>query len=880
MALKGLPAWFQRATKVTPKRPPPAIAGKPSNARQHAKTMARLGCAGCPLNTAPVKTPKMRPTLAADTRVYFLAEAPGRDEDENTGRPLTGPSGTLLRSCIPSGLVRNCSFDNVVRDRPPENRTPVWQEIECCRGHVIKSIEEAKPDIIVGLGVIPLSWMLGSTDMAGMRGRIFKVRVGNHVCLFMPTYHPSYIIRTAFNKKKPLQSKFGFCFRMDIARACSSTVEPAAHNGSVGGSTPSRPTIDDEDAVRSNVQIFNGNWGRGYRHLMHLLQEARDATVKSIDIETQGLRPFSDGAAILSAAISYDDTNFAFALDHPKSEWSADQRENIGKLLRVILADKTIKVAHNAPFELEWFISIFGKDVVNHKAWQCTQMQAHFLDERRGSQARGDDDRRAVYQGLDFLCRQHFGVAYKSMFKLNKKNMAASDLRETLIYNAVDTKYTLKLFFHQFQLLREQGLVDAYKNCLSWQPTVALMQTLGMDVHQGTADRLQGELQADIDRIQGQIADLDIVRKFTAERRGFNPMGEDLVTLLRDYLKSKEIHVDGRVSTDKSVLDRIDHPIAPLIKELRNKSKLKSTYVDGLRLGTKNALVYPDSKVHTNFNTTFTETGRLSSDGPNLQNFPQRNDAWVRQLIVAPPGHYILAFDYGQLEACTAAMSSKDAYLVKALWEDYDIHMEWAAKLAAISDLCPDFADKKVADAFRSKVKNKLVFPAIFGAQSSSIAGYLNADQGVIDELFEEFWKTFHGLKAWQDRLVSDYYETGYVQAPLGRLHRYPLKREQAINFPIQSMAGEIVCNAMSRLSVKAVETGNWGIHPRLNIHDDLTFVVPDSQVDDAIEVIYKTMLTPPWSELINVPLSVKASLGRDWFRMATIGKFYSNKDL
>lgn len=213
---------YQKTVIKQAKAKAPVLAGKPSaapRARRDAGVYNRLGCQACPLNNAPVQTPKMKPTLAERTIVYFLAEAPGKHEDEVSGSPLTGPSGTLVRSCIPTDFLDLVSFDNTVRDRPPNNRTPTWQEIECCRSYVSASIEKAKPLLIVGLGAVPLSWMLGVADIKTLRGRFFAVRVGTHSCWFLPTYHPSFILRTAYNKSKPLQSKMGHCFKMDLERA-------------------------------------------------------------------------------------------------------------------------------------------------------------------------------------------------------------------------------------------------------------------------------------------------------------------------------------------------------------------------------------------------------------------------------------------------------------------------------------------------------------------------------------------------------------------------------------------------------------------------------------------------------------------------------------
>lgn len=868
--------------------------GAPRSAKQQAATLGRLGCTACPLNAAPITTPKMQPTIVPGAAVYFLAEAPGRDEDENTGRPLTGPSGRLLRECLEG--EQQASFDNVVNCRPDGNRTPTWQEAECCRPRRVKWIEEAKPKLIVGLGAVPLHFMLNSKDIAGMRGRCFAVKVGSHSCWFLPTYHPSFILRTAYDKKKPLQSRLGHCFRMDIKKAFELAEELEA------------PTIEGEADVRRSIQSFDGGSPGNFDSCLDLLRLASSAPVKAIDIETKGLRPYSEGAAIMSVAISFDGpiaqrleqvaynrqvggsnpsgtTNFSFAWDHPKAKWTDKQKLKIGVALQRLLKDNTIKIAHNAPFECEWFIWLFGKDVINHAAWECTQMQAHFLDERRGRQATGSDaeNRRAVYQSLDFLIKMYFGIAFKGLFKVNKKDMSQSDLNETLIYNAVDTKFTLRLWHAQRRLLQARGLHDAYLEALPRQPTVALMQSLGVAVDQVEVKRIQGELETEIKDIVGQINDLKVVQAYIAQKGEFNPQsGNDVVAIFRDFLKRPEVFVDDRISVDKGVLDQIDHPLSLLIIQLRNKSKLKSTYVDGLELG-KGQFVYPDGSIHCNFNTTFAETGRTSSDDCNMQNFPQRKDAWVRKQIVPQKGHVLLAFDYGQLEGCTGAMCSKDKVLVKALWEDYDIHQEWAQKVAV---RCPEIvggemSDPKVAKSLRSRIKNKFVFPSFFGAQAKSIAGYLGIDEAAADDLVNEFWATFSGYKRWQDTLMKGYYENGYVESPTGRRHHYPLTRNQAINHPVQSLACDIVCDAMNRLSFEAASTGKWYLHPIMNIHDDLTASVPDDDriIEEAIETYYKTMLTPPYP-CVNVPLSVKASIGYNWFEMQEVGQFWSNKDV
>src|SRR5262249_26087596 len=147
--------------------------------------------------------------------------------------------------------------------------------------------------------------------------------------------------------------------------------------------------------------------------------------------------------------------------------------------------------------------------------------------------------------------------------------------------------------------------------------------------------------------------------------------------------------------------------------------------------GHADSVIYPDKLVHAQFNTFFAETGRLSCEDPNLQFFPKREEATreLRLPISAPPGCYVLAIDYGQIEARVIAMFTKDKNFVKSLWERYDVHMEWAERLSRAYPNrvggSKNFTDKKVMKNFRTDIKNQWTFPLFFGAKLESAAGFL-----------------------------------------------------------------------------------------------------------------------------------------------------------
>ena len=152
----------------------------------------------------------------------------------------------------------------------------------------------------------------------------------------------------------------------------------------------------------------------------------------------------------------------------------------------------------------------------------------------------------------------------------------------------------------------------------------------------------------------------------------------------------------------------------------------------------------------------------------------------------------------------------------------------------------------------------------------------------VIDDLMDEFWDTFSGVKKWQEKTVKKYYKTGYVESFVGKRRRYPLTQNMVINHPIQNAAAEITIDSMNRISKKVIKTDNWYLHPRLNVHDDLSFIIPkkNSTLEDSIDFLVGEMLDCPfeWSKI--VPISCEVSIGNNWSELDPIGKFYSDVDL
>ncbi len=327
----------------------------------------------------------------------------------------------------------------------------------------------------------------------------------------------------------------------------------------------------------------------------------------------------------------------------------------------------------------------------------------------------------------------------------------------------------------------------------------------------------------------------------------------------------KKKHTD-RMSVDESVLEQIKHPLSKLILDLRKASRSLSTYVDPLREGSE--ILYPDGLLHATFNTYYAETGRLSCEDPNLQNWPKR-DAEQKELRrpvgALRPDQSMLSFDYGQIEARVIAMATKDKAFCKSLWENYDVHMEWARRIAedyperiggeAMLD------DKKAMKDFRTDIKNQWTFPLFFGARLESAAGYLGIPDNIIRPHYNAFWKQFYGVKDWQEEQLEFYHKYGYVECLTGRRRHGPMSVNMVYNSPIQGTACEIVMDAMCRL----YETGDPELQPEIQVHDDLTwFRVEDSRLDIVAEKAMNILLDVsfPW---VNVPITIEMSKGKNW---------------
>jgi|TARA_R110000803_G_scaffold210841_2_gene284359 uracil-DNA glycosylase family 4 len=824
-------------------------------------TLRRMECKVCPLNRAKVKSPKMPPKGSKKAEIYVLGNAPDM-LDDRAGGPFKGAYGDRFKAALPSEYHKKVRYNNLIRTMPPGLEGPSFYALNCCAPSIERDIAKVAPKVIIGVGAGPLKWATGFSDMSLWRGRKIAVSIGGHAAWFFPVMDPTEIER-AHKDQEDCQR----VFERDVARACSA----------VSNTLP--PEIDSPKERRKGIICIDGMRGElDVKRVKKLFSYFMKRKRVGVDYETNGLRPYRTGSKILSVALSDGRKTMSLALDHKQNRWTPNQLSTIkGMFKKFLLKHPHSKIAHNLVFEHEWSLFFFGAECIRPfpGSWDDTMAQAFVIDERSGKKGNS-------CLSLDSLINLWFGFNLKSEVPMNLKAMDDEPLDRVLIYMGLDAKYTQKLFIKQKTVIQIEKLKAIYNIHVRRVATMALSQWQGVDVDQVAVKRHQRVLGKKLEDTLAKIAAHPTTKLYEKSYGEFNPASPDqVVKYFRDVVKSKALKTINKKtgkdswSTKEENLAKVTHPVAEMVLDFRGLQKLKGTYVDLFDAKDGHA-IYPDGKTHTNFNSLFVVTGRLSSDEPNHQNWPNRSEgASVREQLVPPPGHVFACFDYGQIEARVIGMASKDKVFCTALWNDYDVHQEWSGHIKKkISSWMSDADDK----ARRQESKNKFVFPLFFGAHPFSVAGYLGLDPKKLMPVVDHFWDVFKDVKTWQEESYAYYKEHDYIEGLTGRRRRGIVSYNEVINTPIQGVASDIVINAMDRLSEHAQKTGEWKFQARINIHDDLTFCLPKKTLDDDVEVILDHMLNVPYN-FINVPISVELSIAEDnFFNKVDIG-IYKSED-
>ena len=392
-------------------------------------------------------------------------------------------------------------------------------------------------------------------------------------------------------------------------------------------------------------------------------------------------------------------------------------------------------------------------------------------------------------------------------------------------------------------------------------PVLAAMERTGMYVDPDRLAELGEGLGAEIAELARRIRELAGDETFNiASPMQLSHILFDVMGLPTRGLKKTR---SGYYSTNARVLEELarDNEFVRLILEYREKTKIKSTYLDTL-----GSLRREDGRVHTTYNQTITATGRLSSSNPNLQNIPTRSELGhtVKTAFTVAPGSVFVAVDYSQIELRLLAHLSGDEHLIAAFNEGEDFHAETAARVFGVPI-------DEVTPALRSRAK-AVNFGIVYGQQAYGLSQSLDIPVAEARQMIDRYFEAYPGVRRFLDETVAEAKRTGYAETLFGRRRpipelkmRVPAQRafgeRTAMNHPMQGTAADIIKIAMTRVARRLADEG-FGARMILQVHDELDFECPEAEVDRLVAMVRAEM---EGVVTLSVPLVAEASVGATW---------------
>jgi len=323
----------------------------------------------------------------------------------------------------------------------------------------------------------------------------------------------------------------------------------------------------------------------------------------------------------------------------------------------------------------------------------------------------------------------------------------------------------------------------------------------------------------------------------------------------------------GTYSTSADILEKLkpDYPIIEKILEYRMLTKLYSTYIEGLQKA-----CFEDGKIHTIFNQALTQTGRLSSTDPNVQNIPIRLEEGrlIRKAFVpSSANHVLIGADYSQIELRILAHVSGTESLIEAFKNNEDVHKKTASQVFGVPL-------KDVTEAQRRGAK-AINFGIVYGQSAFGLSEALNISMVEAKHYIEDYLEAYSGIKNYMDTTIAEAKETGYVETLFLRRRYVPeithnnfmvrqAAERTAINAPIQGSAADIIKVAMIEVD-KLMKAQGVKSKMVLQVHDELLFDVLKDEVDIMMKIVKKGM---EHATELSVPLEVEASHGKNWHEL------------
>ncbi len=594
------------------------------------------------------------------------------------------------------------------------------------------------------------------------------------------------------------------------------------------------------------------------------IAEARAVGVVAVDTETTGLDPMQADLVGISLAVAPGKACYIPLLHKAGSDdlfggnglvdGQIPVTEAIARLKPLLEEPAILKIGQNVKYD--WLV--FFRHGIAIAPFDDTMLMSYALD--AGVNGHGMDELSVKYLG-------HQPIPFKEVAGSGKTQITFDrvPLDKATAYAAEDADVTLRLWQVLKPRLAAEGMVTVYERLeRPLAPVLARMESRGIAIDRQILSRLSGEFAQGMARTEAEIHELagETFNVGSPKQLGdilFGKMG------LPGAKKTKT----GAWATGASILEDLaeeGHELPKKILAWRQLSKLKSTYTDALP-----TFVNPQTRrVHTSYALASTTTGRLSSSEPNLQNIPVRTEEGrrIRSAFVATPDHVLISADYSQIELRVLAHIADVPALRQAFADGIDIHAMTASEMFGVPVQGMDPMVRRRAKAIN--------FGIIYGISAFGLANQLGIGREEAGAYIRRYFERFPGIRAYMDDVKKFAHANGYVETIFGRKAHYPeidaknpalraFQERAAINAPIQGSAADIIRRAMVRMEAALTEAGSPA-QMLLQVHDELIFEVPETDVAATLPVVVRVMegAAEPAIQL-KVPLKVDARAAHNW---------------
>lgn len=588
--------------------------------------------------------------------------------------------------------------------------------------------------------------------------------------------------------------------------------------------------------------------------------------IVAFDTETTSLNP--DTAELVGISLSVDDDSGCYIpISHVQpSQIALNTQQDatpaqlpitdvLTRLNPVLQDPRIIKVGHNIKYDCR----VLQKYDVTLTGLDDTMLMSYVCEEG--------------LHNLDALVQKHFGhtmLSFKEVLATVQKSIKSANfshvsLDKACYYAVEDAVYTLRLYYVYKNLLEKAAFSDVRSVYEILEkpliPVICAIEQKGVYVDVNFLQGLSQEWGKSLETLEQQI--------YAAAGHPFligSP--KQLATVLFDELnlqnKSKK-GKSGAFSTGADVLEDLAayHPLPQLVLQWRQLAKLKNTYTDSL-VAQINPLT---QRIHTAFSMAGTTTGRLASSDPNLQNIPIRTEEGkkIRHAFQAEPGYSLISADYSQIELRLLTHFADVPHLRAAFTNHQDIHSLTAAQIFGVPLT-------EVTSDLRRQAK-AINFGIIYGISSFGLAKQLGISARDAAAIIKAYFIEYPGINTYMESMVQQAQRQGYVSTLYGRRCFIPgihdknaivrsMSQRQAINAPLQGSNADIIKHAMVRLP-SALTQANLQAKMILQVHDELIFEAPESEVDETCKIVKKLMENV--TSLLEIPLIVEIGVGKTW---------------